>query len=152
MPKTIDAGALAEHRSKEREVFGLANKLRDFANHTFRLRSSIDTAATGVLSTIWTSPEMPEKAVWRVSAQIVGRATSGGAAVVTADIYALFYRELAGSVTQEDVTYSASTPIATVAGTDADIVISGETILVQVQDDGTREFSWTAVVSVLESA
>lgn len=151
MPKTIEAGALNEGRSKEREVYQLVNKLRDFANTPFLIKADLDTAATGVLTALWTSAEVPEGAVWRVAAVIIGRATASGPAVVTADIYALFYRQSGGSLTQQDVTYSASTPIATVAGTDADIVVSGNTVVVKVQDDGVRPYSWSAIVTVMET-
>lgn len=151
MPKSVDAGSLNEGRSREREVFQLINRLRDLLNYRFLTKADIETAATGVLTAIWTSPEVPEGAVWRVEAKIIGRATAGGAAVVTCDIYALMYREVGGALTQEDVTYSASTPIATVAGTDCDIVVSGNTVAVQVQDDGVRNFSWSAIVQVMET-
>lgn len=151
MPKTIEQGALNEGRSKEREVFQLVNKLRDVANYDFITKVALDTAGTGVLTAIWTSPEVPEGAVWRVEAKIIGRATSGGAAVATGDIYALFYRESGGVVTQEGITYSASAPLATVAGTDIDIVVSGNTVVVKVQDNGVRHFSWAARILVMET-
>lgn len=152
MPKTIETGALQEGKSKERQLFDVVNKVRASLNETYRTKVPVVTAATNVLTPLWTSPTIPEGALWKVHAEMEGRAIAGGAAVASYDLIGIFYREVGGSITQEGATVSLYTAIETVAAMASDLAISGETVLARVRDDGVRTMSWTARVQVLESA
>jgi hypothetical protein len=82
---------------------------------------------------------------------VTARATSGGAGRATIQRVATFYREGGASPVQEGATTDVVVQRNPVA-LDLRFAISGNSILVQVQDDGVRTVSWVVEVWQQEAA
>lgn len=147
---TVSWAALREGRSDDSETTGLANALRKAANMVSRVRVTATTVATGVFTTAWTSEEMPEGSAWAIDYGIVWRTTAGVAGRGRYDQNALFYREPGGVVTQEGATGTIAPAIESIAAASARYAISGNTIVVQVLDDGVSTFNWDVYIEVRE--
>lgn len=132
------------------EMGPLAKELRAFANQRYQAQFALTTAATGTFATIWASDAMPDNSVWEVDVYVVGRASSGGAARARYKLAGLFFREVASVATQEGATLALVT-LESVAGFDAQLTVSANTVLCQVRDDGVRTMDWMALVHVREA-
>ncbi len=132
------------------EASPLLHELRAFSNQRYQGHFSLETAATGVFATIWDSGAMPDNSAWEVDAYIVGRASAGGAARARYKLVGLFYREAAGAATQEGATL-ALVSMESVAGFNAQFAVSGNTVLLQVTDDGVRTMDWVALIHLREA-
>lgn len=98
--------------------------------------SSFTTIATITLS---------DNTVYGITAKIVGRQTSGGANRAFYGIASCFYREAAGSATQQGSTNTLFSAIESNASWDVRFNTSGNDVLVQVAGASVN-ISWTAVV------
>lgn len=156
MRQTVDRQLSTRSISKDdfevwsnREALPVLRGLLAFANQREHAQSTIQTAHTGVYTTIWTEA-LPENAAWSVSAHVVARAVAGGAARAMYQIAGLFFREAGGAVVQEGAT-SVLVAIASIGGFNAQFAISGNDLRVQVLDDAVRTVNWTAVAVVAEA-
>lgn len=151
MKKTAEQAELAEGRDQEKQNYGLVNQLRRFANLTYTARFAATTAATGVLTAAWTSDTVPEGVTWAVFADVIGIARAGGTGRAWYELKGLFYRTVGGVLTQEGAT---SVPLLdeNPIGLNATLAISGNTVVVQVQDDGVLTMSWSVLIRAREAS
>lgn len=150
MFQTVATPDLKEARSDDKEKTQLANALRRAVNMTSRARAALTTEALGVFTTIWLSEDMPTGSVWSVDYHIVARTIAGVAGRARYDQAALFYREPAGSTTQQGATQTISPAIESIAAFSAQFLVSGNAIAVQVLDDGVSTVDWDALIEVRE--
>jgi hypothetical protein len=128
-----------------REAMPFLAQARAAANQEYNAAFEVRTAATGTFTSIWTSDSIQTNRALLVEARIVGRATVAGRAAYI--LRGLFSNE-AGVVAQQGTTqvdYSEES----VAGFDARFLVSGQTIALQVRDDGLLTVDWLALVKVL---
>ncbi len=147
---TVSEPEIRESRSSDAEIYRLANATRAAANMVSRVRVTTTTVHTGVFTTIWTSAEMPEGSAWAIDYAIVWRTTAGVAGRGRYDQNALFYREPAGAATQQGATGTVAPAIESIAAFSAQFAIVGNTIVVQVLDDGVSTADWDAFIEVRE--
>lgn len=133
---------LTEKRSDERNVFELVNQLRDLAGLRAQVRVRGNTPGDGSYVTIW-SDVFPEGS-YHLDVTVIGRGTSGGA----------WYSEQAGIQNFGGVLSAIGGMAFTdfredAAAMDERLILDGETVALQVRDDGVQAMSWTAFISVL---
>lgn len=145
MRNTVSAPIVKEERSNELEWTSLVNATKRALDQRYEATFTLATAATGVMTTVWTSDALPLSSAWEVHAVVLGRATAGGSGRARLVLEALFYRDAAGAV-QEGATLAAVT-IRSVAALSAQFAVSGNSILLQVQDDAVLTMSWSAMVT-----
>lgn len=127
-----------------KELVPVVREMLDVHN----VRSAVDvdlvTAGTGAFTAIWTSDPMPSGAAWHLAATALGRGASESA------VYAreAFFINNGSGPAQVGVTRDVST-FETAAGADIRFAVVGSQIALQVQDDGTQPYVWTASVSIL---
>ncbi len=149
MPKTLRSGKLQQNKSKEPEVFGLVNDLHDFASQYFRGGPFLLSTATAGASTIWTNlDEMPEGALWAVTAHVQGQAAAAQCNLVG---QALFFRKMGGVATQEGATASLVTIRTDVNFTRA-FALVGNVLTLTVTDASGRAVNWSAWIEIRQSA
>lgn len=155
MKNTVATAVRRRGLSKANELVIWANDeampaldgLRTAANAVYRARFEKTTAATGVLTTAWTSEAMRPSIAWSVTAHVLARASSGaGRATFTRT--ALFYRDSANAV-QEGAT-TATVTIRNPAGLDVAFGVSGTSVVLQVQDDGVLTVEWGVLITLDE--
>lgn len=122
-------------------------QLRTFANQVERAAAFVTTNATGAYVTAW-SEDVPDQVTWLVTASVAARAVSGGSARAGYVFAGAFYRD-GGALTQQGITASLFSAESVLAF-DARFNILGNTLQVQVLDDGARTVDWQAVVTVQE--
>lgn len=149
---TVTQAELRDGVSTDREKIKLANALRRAENTVSVIRQTVTTAATATYTAIWTSDEMPEGVTWAIEAYVVYRAAAGTPSRARYWRTGLFYREAGGSVTQEGATGNVANPIFSIVTFDARFLIVGNTITVQVLDDGLATASWDATITAREVA
>lgn len=132
-----------------REVIPVLREMRDALNLETVQRFRVNTLATGLFANIWTSDAMPTDSAWLVEAKVIARAISGTAQRCTYIRRGLFYNE-SGTVTQQGATDATYTN-ESAAGCDVRLQVSGQTIVLDVQDDGASQFQWVALVRVLST-
>ncbi len=150
MFSTVTDADINPARSSEFEKAGLANATKKAVNMVSRVRPTLTTAGTGVFTTIWTSPDMPEGSAWVIGYHIIWRTSAGVAGRGRYYQDALFYREPAGAATQQGATQTVSPAIESIAAFSAQFAVSGNAILVQVLDDGASTANWDALIEVRE--
>lgn len=155
MKRTVQQGVSdrpvkAEHVEDwiKKEVNPALRDLYDFGNLRYTTVKNLSTAATGAYTTIWTD-EIPDNSSWEVEVRVLARATAGGAARASYNFRGLFYREGAGAAQEGALAFDVP-PIESIAAFDATFLVSGNSIAVQVLDDGARTVRWQAIVSVQE--
>lgn len=148
MKNTVQAAALKEGRSADREWIEVINGAKKALDQRYEATFLLTTVHTGVMTTIWASDDMPLSSAWEIQAVILCRASAGGTARARYVIEGLFYRD-AGVAVQEGATLAAVT-IESVAAFDVQFAVSGNGVLVQVQDDAVRTVDWSAMVKVRE--
>ena len=148
MKNTVDASALKEGRSDEREQVSLANASKRALDQRYEATFTVTTAATGVATTIWNSDDMPINSAWEVQATVLGRASAGGGARGRYVVEGLFYRD-AGAAVQEGATLLV-VAIESVAALDVQFAVLGNAVTLTVQDDGVRTVDWSAMIKLRE--
>lgn len=150
MKNTVQAAAVKEGRSDDREWADLINGAKKALDQRYEATFTKRTTASGVMETIWASDDMPLNSAWEIQATILGRASAGGTARARYVLEGLFYRDAAGSA-QEGATL-ASVTIESVAAFGVQFATSGNGVILQVQDDGVRTVSWSAMIKIREVA
>lgn len=146
---TVSQQPLREDRSTQKEEYQLANGLRVAANLNSRTRVELTTAGTGVYTTIWTSDDMPEGAAWALDISAIGVATLNSARYERASFYV---RAVGGPPTAPGGgTADYIPPFETDPFADAQFVVVGNAIAVQVRDPGGGgAMDWDVVVTARE--
>lgn len=143
MKQIVTEPALSEKRSDEQNVFSLVNQLRAVAvlRSQTRVRGTSDGAGTWL--TLW-ADTIPQNASVMVTADVVGRGASEGAAyTITAGV-----QNFAGVVTVIGGTAQVTFQREDNAAMDVQFNISGEDIQLQVRDDAVQAMAWRADVFV----
>ncbi len=130
-----------------KEVIPLLKKLRDAVNQIVAGAFTLTTAASGAFTNIWTSDPVPTDTTWGVRVRVVGHSTAGAAQTADYGRVATF-RNTAGTVAQVGATQSLWS-IETAAAMDVRVQVSGQTIQVDVRDDGVSTVAWKAYVEYL---
>lgn len=130
-----------------KEVIPALQALRKAANAKYEAGFALSTAATGAWTNIWTSASMPTGSAWYVTAEINMRVTSGAVQRGAWILRGVFYND-AGTVAQQGATSAEYTEAS--AGT-VRMQVSGQTVTVDVRDDGVSTMAWVAFVSALTS-
>lgn len=140
----IELPPLHDGRSDKREVFKLINQMRGSLNLFPNVFSTqLTTSATGLLTTIWGSAMNSSSAV-KLYASILGCTDDlTQSAAYTLECAVI---DSAGTLAFTGGSFATTFSRETVVGTDAQFVISGNQILVQVQDGGVKVTHWTATV------
>lgn len=139
---------------QNKEASPLMDQARTALNSRELTKKTLTTAATGVLTTIF-SEELPftgalaVSGAWAVDAHILGRATAGGAAHARYELSGLFWREAGGAMAQEGATV-VLVAIESIGALDATLSASANSVIVQVKDDGVRTVAWSCVVEIAE--
>lgn len=137
-------GDLAEWAN--REVQPALKELRAFANTTSTEAGKVETDGLGNFAPVWTSAEMPTDATWGIRAMVTGYAGGGSGRAVILCAGAAF--SSGGSVnlgSQATLWSFVSDPAI-----QAQFVVSGRQIVLEVCDDGFGPIAFTAVVDTTE--
>lgn len=126
-----------------KELIPFLSQVRQALNYTSVVAADITTAATGVMTTIWSSQDVAVGSSVLVDTTIIGIATGATSAF---KVTALFRN--GGTFAQEGATFAGYTQNA--AGFAVQYLVVGNHFDVQVQDDGALDVEWTAIVSALE--
>lgn len=132
-----------------KELLPLVREFRDALNTEAQDTRTLSTAATATFTSIWTSDAIPTNRAWHVWAKVTGFATAGPAQQCSYVREALF-SNVAGTVTQVGVT-AAPTTFETAAAADVQFLVSGQTVALQVKDDGVSTFNWKATVRIYQT-
>lgn len=145
MDQTIRSGPVVD-RAGQREIVDTMESLRGFANKELVRAGAVSTTGDGAYAVIFTSGDMPDNAVWRISADVLGRGADRRARY---EISALFYRQ-GGAATQEGATVAVSSTESH-AAMDARFIASTNAVTVEVRDDGgTVAMKWGAQIVLKE--
>lgn len=139
----VSISQLTEGRSKEKETFIVVNKLRTQALLRGEFATDLKTTGNGVFATLW-SATIPDRSTWTVQATITGRGTTGGASyvlVTSPQNYAGAVSIVGGG------TWSVLYAAEDAAAMDAQLVLNGDVLELNVQDDGVQPMTWRAFVS-----
>lgn len=132
-----------------KEILPLLRESRGALNQVSAGAFTLSTAGTGAFTTVWTSDAMPTNSTWHVRATVNGMSTAG-APQQAAYVREAYFANVAGVVAQVGATASIST-FETAAACDVQFVVSGQTALLQVRDDGVSTFAWKTRVELLAS-
>jgi hypothetical protein len=131
---------LIEKKSDERNVRELVNALADIGRYQFVTRVRSSTPGDGVFKAIWTDTMQMNTSVF-IEARIVGFGTGNDAWFILQQ----GIRDAAGTLTT-----IGGTPVLvqreTAAATDVRFTTTGETVSLEVRDDGVNSMTWTALV------
>lgn len=129
-----------------KEIRPILRQVRDALNQTTDECPSLETAATGTFTTIWSTPDLRTDSAIQLEALVLGRAPSQTCGYV---VRALAYNRagLVGFQGASTTDFSAESA----AACDVQFAISGQTVVLQVKDDGANTYQWRARVSVLSS-
>ena len=147
--ETTISPPVSSREIKEEEVAAWANKealpvlreLRNFANIEQVVAANTTSAGDGEWAILWASAPIPTGVAVRVIADVIGLADGEE---VTYRLVA-FFRNNDGTLAQVGAT-EILWSFESVAGADARFQISGQTITVEVRDDGASPFVWHAMV------
>lgn len=106
-------------------------------NFEYHGRATIQTAGTGVVTTAWTSPDMPTGSALAVDARVTARAADASGVDGRVDISGLFSRQGSGSVQT-----GATTTLVNIGPHLVTFAVSGNGVLVQVQDNAVHVVNW----------
>lgn len=130
------------------ELMIFLQQARTALNDEYRVRKTLITASTNTYTTVWTSDAMPLSSAWSVDARVTGHATTNMPNDGRSDISGLFYRQ-SGNAAQSGAT---TTTVALLpAGYGVQFAVSGQSVLVQVKDDGAHSVTWAAHVYIREA-
>ncbi len=150
MKNTIIEPPLVENRSDQRAAVAFAVQARKVLCQRYQDEFTLTTTASGAYEAIYTSETIPDDSAWEFDALILGRATAGGAARARYEFAGLVYRESGGAATLEGGAFTVLVAIESVAGFNAQLSVTGNTVSVDVRDDGVRTMDWRALVMVRE--
>lgn len=147
--ETTVSPPVSSREIKEEEVVAWANKealpvlreLRDFANAEQVAASNVVTVGDGEWSTLWVSDPIPTGVAVRVVADVIGQGDEEAACYQRV----AFFRNEGGTLTQIGATQAPWT-LETAAGADVRLEVAGQTITLDVRDDGAEAFSWHSIV------
>ncbi len=126
------------------EALPVLRQARAALNAESVVATAISTGGTGVYTAVVTSDAMPADSAWLVEARVLGRSATTRAAYV---LRALVYNTgVAAQQGATQVDYSEESA----AAMDARIVVSGQTVVVEVRDAGVDTTDWSAVARVLQ--
>jgi hypothetical protein len=125
-----------------REVLPVMRDMRSAINVTTDQTFKLTTAATGAFSNIWTSDALPTNSDWFIKADIRGRAAAD---TVQYEIRGTFYNR-AGTVGQQGSTATIYS-VESAAAADVRLQAVGQTITLDVKDDGASTFYWDALIT-----
>lgn len=131
-----------------KEVMPVLRQLRDAANLEGALGTEVTTAGTGVFTQLWQSDPMPTSASWLIEARVLGRTTTAAPVQTAGYVVRGLFQNDAGVVTQIGVT-AADFTAESDPGYDIRMQVSGQTVVLEVQDDGAAATRFTAKVLLL---
>ena len=126
-----------------RELLPLLAQMRQALNYYNVTAVTFPTAATGVMTTVWSSTDIAVGSSFLIETTIVGTATTAASAFKITG----FFRN-PGTFAQEGTTAAIYTQ--NTASFAVQYLVVNNHLEVQVQDDGALDVSWTAVMSALE--
>lgn len=126
-----------------RELVPFLAQVRQALNYTNVVSASLPTAATGVMTTVWSSSDIAVGSSFLVDTTVIAIATGATSAF---KITGLFRNP--GTFAQEGVTSAGYTQ--NTAGFAVQYLVVDNHLEVQVQDDGALDVEWTAIVNALE--
>lgn len=136
--KTEDVQAWAN-----KEAIPVLRELRSFANQEQVQGSNTLTPGDGQWQNLWVSDPVPTGVAMRVIADVIG--------VSSADWVCYrrvaFFRNVDGSVAQVGPTEPLWS-LESSGGPDVRLQVVGQTVTLDVQDDGANSFEWHAMVRV----
>ena len=124
-----------------KEAIPVLRELREFANAEQVLTTTGVSAGDGAWTTLWVSDPVPTGVAVRVIADVIGKSESEAVCYQRA----AFFMNEGGTLDQIDST-EAIWSFESAAGPDVRLQISGQTITLEVQDDGADPFTWNAIV------
>lgn len=145
---TVQQAEIKDGVSSDKEKTKLANALRRAVNMVSTVRVQLTSAATP--DQLWASDVVPEGAVWALDVYAFYRVSAGTAARGRFWRSALFYREPAGSVTQQGASGVVVPDINTNAFMGVQFSLSSNAIFLQVTGDGVSTADWDATITVRE--
>lgn len=146
-PREVDEKTVVPFLNKELRPF--LREARDAANAEYHSTRTVSTAATGTYTNIWTSDSMPTDSAWDVRCVVLARATAGAAQRASYEICGLFYN-VAGTVSQQG-TSTLTYEEESAAGMNVRLQVSGQTVQLDVLDDGISTIAWVARIHILRS-
>jgi hypothetical protein len=141
---TIRQPAIVENRSDERNMRTLINELRTQATFTTETRVRNTTPGDGAFKAIWTDT-LPE-GTYYLNIKVLGRGDTIGA----------WWEEKAGlqnfggTLTVIGGTSSTLTRVDDVL-LEERLVFTGDSMSLEVKDNGIEAFAWTAFITVLQA-
>lgn len=126
-----------------KELLPLLAQMRQALNYYSVQSAPYSTAATGTMTTIWTSADIAVGSSVLVDTTIIGIADGATSAF---KITGLFRNS--GTFAQEGATYAPFTQ--NTASFAVQYLVVDNHFEVQAQDDGALDVEWTAIVSALE--
>lgn len=128
------------------EAIPVLDQSRRALNYTFRVASSVTTAATGTFTTIWASDAARPGTAWLCEARIIGRGSTTARSGFI--IRGLFYND--GTLTQEGATSAEYTQNAGGFAVQFAIDTTTNKLGVQVKDAGGLTVVWRAIIDLME--
>jgi hypothetical protein len=125
----------------------LLTQMRVALNSVGRFEGSVTTANTGALTNVWVSDDLPSDSVIVVSAKIIG-ASSTHSVLAYYDVVGVVGR-LGVATPTVYVAPVALTSSETNAAMGFDLVISGNTAAVQVNDGSQGTVVWRAYIELM---
>ena len=122
-------------------------QLRTFCNRVPTTVQTLTTNATGAMTALYTSGEVPFDSTVTMQAKVHGR-SDDGTVYATYEMVAMFYRGETGSVAQLGATQDKHTPIESNALLDADLVTTDDRLVLQVNDGGLGIVHWSAWIEL----
>lgn len=146
MKSTIEYGLTPGRTGLEPTTEKAVIQMRDALNRVYQTSARITTEASGAATTIWTSPEVPQNSRWDVTAHIQGE-TDDGVEHARYILDASFFRPASGGSSQLGTTTSVVSR-ETTGAMDGSIGLSGETVVVNVNDGSAGTMKWVAWIEV----
>lgn len=142
-PFAVSISGLTQGKSNGKETFKTVNTL--VAQELLRGNFGVDGASLGTgLNTVVWSAVVPRNSSWTITATVTGRGTTGGASLMV--IFGV--EDFAGTTTViGGGTWTALFTQFDVAGMDAQLLLSGNTVTLEVIDDGVQPMNWRAFIS-----
>lgn len=120
-------------------------QMRNALNMVGSFRADVTTAATGALTPVWTSEDLGLNTDYEVTAKVVG--SSADLTVYASYVRVARFARATGAAAQLGATQAPVT-IESAAGLDATISLSGNAVVVSVDDDALGAVRWRAYVEV----
>jgi len=126
------------------ELLPFLQQIKRVLDEIYQANFFTTTLATGVFTTIWTSPDLAVGFDWFIEAHITGHEATARSTFI---IDAFFYND--GTVAQEGATLAVYTQ--NTASFDVQFLIVGNHIELQVQDAGGLTVEWQAWIALRET-